>query len=356
MSNGQPVSNATVDQNPTDSGTTGTGCELAMLWLLLTYRCTARCAHCLVDGRPEQTAWMSLATAEQYLATVAADHPLQYLGIVGGEALLDLDLCVGIGELAKAHGLPKVVISGTNCCWATTDSRAREVLTRLTTAGISVELSMDGFHDGSVPFDRVVRALRVAGELGLERKVETNLVEGLAAMNPYDTRTRELVKRLTAEQLVPGGPDGDAWTIKQIGFYGRAARLSSLVSGARSIPLDRCAGAPWLSPDFRQPSSIIIDPDGWVMPEFGIAIGNTRQSSLASILASYRAEDHPIIRVLLQQGPIGLTRMPEAAGFALRSEGYLDKCHLCYEIRDYLQPHFPGILAPRSCYPGGTES
>ena len=52
------------------------------------------------------------------------------------------------------------------------------------------------------------------------------------------------------------------------------------------------------------------------------------------------------------QGSVNrLTRLPQAANFALREEGYVDKCHLCQEIRTHLRPHFPDILCPDSYYP-----
>ena len=65
----------------------------------------------------------------------------------------------------------------------------------------------------------------------------------------------------------------------------------------------------------------------------------------------YDADTHPIISVLMTEGPIGLTRIPPASGFALREDGYVDKCHLCQEIRTYLSSHFPEILRPDNYYP-----
>lgn len=87
------------------------------------------------------------------------------------------------------------------------------------------------------------------------------------------------------------------------------------------------------------------------MVEHGICIGNARREPLDEILDRYDADAHSILRVLMADGPLGLTRLPEANGFRLRPEGYLDKCHLCHEVRDHLRPAFPDFLAPDACYP-----
>jgi len=134
-------------------------------------------------------------------------------------------------------------------------------------------------------------------------------------------------------------------------FCGRAAALCDLRSGERSVPRDICKGAPWVCGDFLHPPSIEIDADGWVMLEHGISIGNTRDRSLPDLLDAYDPERHPIISVLLKDGPLGLTRLPEAEGFRLRPEGYISKCHLCCEIRNHLRRWYADTLAPESCYP-----
>ena len=60
----------------------------------------------------------------------------------------------------------------------------------------------------------------------------------------------------------------------------------------------------------------------------------------------------PVIRTLMHEGPLGLTRLPAGDGFELRPEGYVDKCHLCYEIREHPRPAYPAVIAPGACYPG----
>ncbi|MFC1736096.1 radical SAM protein, partial [Candidatus Hydrogenedentota bacterium] len=167
--------------------------NIKSLWLYATYQCPARCAHCLVDGRPEHGAWMSLEDAESYIDALA---PLQYVGIVGGEVLLKPDLTIAIGRLAKEKGVPKFMIAGSNCCWATNDERTRGVLSRLKEAEIDVGFSMDAFHQEYIPVENVKRACRIARELGMGNtdRPDAVVLESMAGDNQWDRETRRLAE------------------------------------------------------------------------------------------------------------------------------------------------------------------
>jgi len=268
---------------------------------------------------------------------------------VGGEALLRPDLVVAMGEMARAHGIEDVMVAGSNCSWATTDERARELLLSVRNAGIGIGFSMDAFHQEHIPLERVERACRAARELGLQKadrpSASVSVIESMDADNAYDRETRKLAA--TFEQR------GFQVALDRAGmmFCGRATALCDLRSGERSVPRDICQGAPWVCGDFRHPPSIQIDADGWVMLEHGISIGNTRDRSLSEVLDRYDPSRHPIISVLLESGPLGLTRLPEAEAFELRPEGYINKCHLCCEIRNHLRRWYADTLAPECCYP-----
>ena len=90
---------------------------------------------------------------------------------------------------------------------------------------------------------------------------------------------------------------------------------------------------------------------------------------MSAIVGIYYPDGRPVDRVELErmvdslahrgpddagawnEGPIGLTRISEASGFVLREGGYVDKCHLCQDVRTYLRPLFPDVLCPDNYYP-----
>ena len=324
---------------------------LTYLTLVITYQCSARCAHCCLGAGPEFHEWMAPEHAEDYIAQATRTNQITHMTLIGGEALLDVERTILIGETALRSGIPSVDID-TNASWATDEDTALRVLGRLVDKGFEIGFSVDAFHQHYVPEERVLCALRAARKLGLDPKGSCEILDREDASNDYDVETRRLTKwfRERGFDVSPGGPS-------HVVFQGQAVNLARAHSGPRSIPQDKCAGVPWFATnDFRRLGGIQIDVHGWVMVEHGLCIGNARERPLSEILTSYDPEAHPIIRVLINDGPIGLTRIPEAQGFKLREEGYINKCHLCHEGRAYLRPKFADVLAPGNCYPQIAEA
>ena len=105
----------------------------------------------------------------------------------------------------------------------------------------------------------------------------------------------------------------------------------------------------WIEGDLQNPETIEIDCEGNVTLCPGISIGNTNIQSLTKIIRDYKADKHPILCIISNEGPIGLLKLAEKHGFE-RDRKFVNECHLCYELRRYLQPFYPYSLAPESCY------
>jgi hypothetical protein len=278
---------------------------------------------------------------------VTRDNPVSRMTLIGGEVLLDPDRAIAIGKIARRYGIDGVEIN-TNGSWATDEQAALQMLEKVTDAGLELPaISVDAFHLRHVPRERVLCVMKAGRRLGLDLKGSSQLLQAEDAPNRYDEETRRIAEWFGARGFdVVTGPPGS------VVFQGRAVNLAHEHPGPRTIPQDTCPGVPWFATsDFRQLGGIQIDAFGWVMVEHGICIGNARQRPLGEILDSYDPDRHSILRVLMNEGPVGLTRIPEASGFRLRKEGYLSKCHLCHEVRTYLRPRMPHVLAPSNCYP-----
>ena len=319
--------------------------SLTYLTLIITYRCPAKCAHCCIGaGDREDKEWMEPEDAEQYISEVTRNNNITWMTLIGGEALLDLERTVEIGKMALAHGIPSVQID-TNAAWCVDEQTTEHVFRTVYDAGLNIgNVSFDAFHQRYVPRERVLRFLQTAQKLGIPLETGCSTLQSRDADNVYDTETREL------REWVEG--KGFGTNTNPVVFHGRAANLAAEHTGPRYMPTDRCEGVYFFATeDFRKPGGVQIDVHGWVMLEHGICIGNAKRQPLGQILSKYDADAHPIIGVLRNEGPIGLTRIPEADGFQPREDGYVDKCHLCQEIRTYLRPYFPDILCPDSYYP-----
>ena len=115
--------------------------------------------------------------------------------------------------------------------------------------------------------------------------------------------------------------------------------------------MDKCPLPDYLGNDLRAPTGVEIHPGGWVNLCAGLALGNAREHPLSDILSGYDPDAHPIIRLLMQEGPAGLLRLAQHHGYGAVDKGnYVDGCHLCYEARRFLHPHYPNELAPAHPY------
>jgi len=319
--------------------------SLTYLTLIVTYQCSSRCDHCCIGAGPEHRDWMTPDEADRYLSGVTRHGDISWMTLIGGEALLDLDRTIEIGSIALSHGIPKVEID-TSVSWGRDEGTARTVVQRIVDAGLSVgQISIDGFHQRHVRPEQVLHLFCAARELGVELKGGSAVLQPGPPANPYDEETARLTQWF--------GEQGFRVVASPVVLQGRAVNLARHHTGVRSIPQERCPGVYFFATeDWRRPGGLEVDVFGSVMLEHGICIGNAKREDISVILQEYDAETHPIISVLMKEGPVGLTRIPEAQGFVLREDGYVDKCHLCQEIRTYLRPRFPEILCPDNFYPG----
>jgi hypothetical protein len=130
---------------------------------------------------------------------------------------------------------------------------------------------------------------------------------------------------------------------------GRGAELSDIISPSKEIPSGKCPMPFWIDGDFQNPETIEIDSEGNVTLCPGICIGNTNIQSLTNIIKNYKIENHPVLSIVWKEGPKALLKFAEENGFK-PNQKYVNECHLCYELRKFLQPIYPYSLAPKECY------
>ena len=306
---------------------------------LLTYECTGRCAHCCYYAGPGRNETMTVAEMEGYLAAVA-DQPLEWILLFGGEPFTCYELlrkCV-----ALAVPLAPVLVF-TNGHWATDPDTARRRLAGLQAAGLDYILfSVDAFHQTHVPLERVAIGVEAARELGYGTiEIDNRFLGKPDADNPFNRRTREIMVRL-AELCDLSGVNVIQGPSRMVG---RAADQLSPYLATQATPPTECPLPDYLGGDLSAPTGVEIHPGGWINLCAGLALGNAQQRPLNKILADYDPDDHPIIRVLAREGPAGLLRLAQHHGYS-PTDGYVDGCHLCYQVRRFLRPYYPDILAP----------
>ena len=298
------------------------------LHLLFTYQCTFECDHCFVWGSPSQTGTMTLAQVREIFDQGESLGGIEGICLEGGEPSLYYPTLLEAARLARARGWSVDVI--TNAYWATSDEDALVFLRPLAELPLrGLYISEDAYHGSGADADPTPVAAGAARVLGI----------------PVHTLSIR-----SAEQSV-GGPyveKGAPVTGGAVHFRGRAAE--KLTEGLPRRPwreLDSCPHE-----DLAAPSRVHIDALGYVHLCQGLALGNIWEESLAELLARYRPEEHPVCGPLLRGGPAELAR-----AFRLpRAEGYVDECHMCYELRRALRRRLPGLLGPDQMYGAAGQS
>lgn len=319
---------------------------------LITFRCNAQCKHCTYNAGPSNRGHMKVTDAKRWLSALASNHPLQSITIHGGEPLLYFpNYCLErILRYATDLSIPRRGII-TNGFWAINKETARKILSKLKSSGLTnITFSVDRFHQEYIPIKTVRIGIEEAVELGFsEVVVLSHYLVSTKAKNNHNKLTNQALAKIE---------DISGVQIRKFNasLYGRAAEtlVKNLVKST-TLPAGPCNFPYWLRNGIQDPKAIEIDFNGHITLCPGICIGNAKHQSLTHILDNYDPQEHPILKTIAQEGPLGLTKIADDFGIEY-PQRFVDECHLCYELRRLLRPYFPSHLAPPSCYLPTTSS
>lgn len=303
---------------------------LSNLGLMLTFKCTTACPHCVVEAGPHRKEEIPLERALDWI-----DQARQYrnghilgLALTGGEPFCILNKLTHVVEYASERGFFISVV--TNAFWARTKEQAFSILSRLPDIKM-VSISTDVYHLKTIPFQNVVNLVQACRALGrtFNLAVCTDDLE-----NPEYLKIVESIRSLgEGDRLRPA-----------ITFpVGRAQNLVANFHYPLSpeAPVAACTMA----------SSPIAFPDGKVLACIGpivslpenhpLYLGNAQKEPLASILE--RAEVNPILHLIRVWGPYKLVSLLKERGLGddLPRE-YISTCtcDICYKLFSH-----PSLLA-----------
>lgn len=137
---------------------------LSNVGLMLTYKCTIACPHCIVQAGPDRKEEMSLEAACAWLDQIRAYHNgvVRGISLTGGEPFYNIQKLVQIADHANQLGLIVSVVS--NAYWASTPERALEILARCSSIQM-LSVSADIHHQELIPLQNVKNAVWAAKKL-----------------------------------------------------------------------------------------------------------------------------------------------------------------------------------------------
>jgi len=327
--------------------------------LVLSYTCSAACAHCMYACTPKwKSGWISdehLDALLQQLSrtivpapggpeTIGLSHGLHF---TGGEPFLKYDLLARAVEKARRLEIPSLFVE-TNGFWAANDKDTREKLEHLKTQGLrGIMISVNPFYLEFVPFERTERAIRISLDV-FGRNTYVYQVE-------YFRQFKELG--------IKGTLSLDEYLAKE-GIADFARRVEFFLSGRAPFALEgrferffRKGPAGLFLREGCQPPFLRewhnhVDPDGNYMPGFcgGISLGDARQLDRL-MEEGVDVSGRPVLGALMKEDLAGLLTYAKEQGYTERKEGYFSRCHLCADIRRHLVRNgdYPE-LQPREFY------
>lgn len=308
--------------------------------LLLSYKCTAECRHCMYACSPDWSSdWipqddMALILSELAGKIVASPYGADHVSInhglhfTGGEPFMNFDLLFNGVQIANELEIPSTFVE-TNCFWCGNDEITREKLFLLKDSGLKgILISVNPFYTEYVPFERSERCIRISQEV---------FGENVMVYQPeyYQLFKRLGIKdRITMENCLQPTKKEDLADKIAIFLMGRAAcRLKPYYASFPSEAFLEGSCCPAFLRDWHNH----FDNYGNILPGYcgGISLGSWRNFDIL-MREGIDLERNPVLGFLLEEDILGLFQFARDYGFRESSEGYVSKCELCLQIRRHL--------------------
>ncbi|MBN2498437.1 MAG: radical SAM protein [Deltaproteobacteria bacterium] len=311
--------------------------------VVLGYRCSSRCRHCLYgcgphrkDGQP------SPEELDRLLDDLARLAPRARYHIGGGEPFLDRGLLHMAVEGMRARGLLLEYVE-TNAAWVDGRAQAEEILSELAAVGLAcILVSLSPFHAEFVPYARTSDLIRAA-----ERVLPGGAFVWIPGFAP-DLEGQPQDRPLDLERLLEERGDRYARGLAvRYGLVaaGRAGRF--LARHGQRFGWRELVGRAPCRERLADTRHFHVDGQGWYVP--GLCAGLVLPwSELAGPIDLAR---YPVIDCLLQSGLAGLVERACGSGFEPLADGYSSPCDLCTHVRVFFFQREPSPdLGPPGFY------
>ncbi len=167
--------------------------HLNKIEFVVTDACTGHCKHCSEGDHAPGGVRIDPEIAADAVRKIAAAYEINTVMAFGGEPLLYTDAVYAIMRAAKeAHVAKRQVI--TNGYFSKNVARMREVAQQLAACGVNdLLLSVDAFHQETIPLDVVKTFAREAVTCGIPLRLSPAWLVSATDDNPYNRKTREIL-------------------------------------------------------------------------------------------------------------------------------------------------------------------
>ncbi len=243
--------------------------NLNRIEFVITMACTGKCRHCSEGDHENYTEHIDADAAAKAVRTICGHYAITSLMTFGGEPLLYPDTVCAIHRTAAAMGIGKRQLI-TNGFFSKNRERIEEVARNLAASGVNdLLLSVDAFHQETIPLKPVRRFAECAVEAGLPVRLSPAWLVSREDGNPYNVRTREIIREFDALRI----PEGSGNVVFPSGNALKYLRDYFDENAEESSPYDE---------DPEDLRTVSFSPDGSVLN------GNIHEADILDIMRAYR--------------------------------------------------------------------
>ncbi|MCM8807336.1 MAG: radical SAM protein [Candidatus Omnitrophica bacterium] len=293
--------------------------------LIISYQCNLACIHCLYNCRPSWKGWAKIEDIDKILSRLCKIKNFNSLHLTGGEPFMNLPLLIESIKLCKRYNLSFFV--ETNCYWAKNEEYAEKILRKLKEVGLnSILLSYSIFYADKIPIENFEIAMEMSFKILGRENVSFYTLSGYQLLKNLNFKGKinfeDCLKLLGYEKFVK---------FLQNYIVPKGKCLYTLENFFYKFPPEKFKGANCIF-EFLNPYHIHIDLYENYIPSFcaGITLGNFEK-----VLNEGINRNEKILNFLMTDIYSFLIWAENEYGYK-RKEGYINKCHLCLDIRKYL--------------------
>ena len=189
--------------------------KLNKIEFVITYACTGRCKHCSEGEHSVCGERIEPQIAAEAVRKIAAEYKINTVMAFGGEPLLYPDAVCAIMKAANELNIPKRQVI-TNGYFSNNADKIREMAQTLAECGVNdLLLSVDAFHQETIPIDIVKSFACEVKKLGVPIRLQPAWLVSVSADNAYNQKTRALLDSFADMEIFENSgnvifPEGNA--------------------------------------------------------------------------------------------------------------------------------------------------
>ena len=168
--------------------------NLNKIEFVVTMACTGRCKHCSEGNHDGFTEHIDRTVAVEAVRKICSYCDISTVMTFGGEPLLYPETVCGIHKTAASLGVAKRQVI-TNGFFSKDRGKIKTVSLSLADSGVNaLLLSVDAFHQETIPLDTVMFFAECAVDSGIPIKLQPAWLVSPEDQNPYNEKTKEIIR------------------------------------------------------------------------------------------------------------------------------------------------------------------